>query len=218
MVSRPTRPPPPPPPGNPSYGPGPDPTTRDQLLPAPPRQRRPSHNTAAKRPPEFRFFGNPPVDPDSSSDDELAPVSPPQRPSSHSRSMSHPFPSLFSKKKKPVGSSDHSRNEGPTIPDHDYKPLPQPNPRAQPMPTRKLTRGPADFATGHCMTCSSLVRWPKELYTFRCTICLTINDLKPLPPDPPQPAVHQSAKEPQDHENSANLLRQDARPRMCSLC
>ncbi|KAK8024746.1 ubiquitin protein ligase [Apiospora arundinis] len=45
---------------------------------------------------------------------------------------------------------------------------------------RKQQRGPIDFRTGNCMTCGGLVRWPKELDVFRCTICLTINDLKPL--------------------------------------
>ncbi|KAI5791728.1 putative ubiquitin-protein ligase [Peziza echinospora] len=30
------------------------------------------------------------------------------------------------------------------------------------------------------MCCDSAVRWPKHLSTFRCMICLTINDLKPV--------------------------------------
>jgi E3 ubiquitin-protein ligase HECTD2 len=30
------------------------------------------------------------------------------------------------------------------------------------------------------MTCDSTVRWPKELKVFRCTVCLMINDLKPI--------------------------------------
>jgi len=30
------------------------------------------------------------------------------------------------------------------------------------------------------MTCDSMVRWPKELKVFRCAVCLTINDLKPV--------------------------------------
>jgi E3 ubiquitin-protein ligase HECTD2 len=37
--------------------------------------------------------------------------------------------------------------------------------------------GSQDLAVGRCMTCSSLVRWPKDLPAFRCSICLTINDL-----------------------------------------
>lgn len=29
------------------------------------------------------------------------------------------------------------------------------------------------------MTCDSTVRWPRDLKVFRCTICLTVNDLEP---------------------------------------
>lgn len=43
--------------------------------------------------------------------------------------------------------------------------------------------GSRDFTTGRCMTCGSLVRWPKELQMFRCTICLTINDVSPVDRD-----------------------------------
>ena len=35
------------------------------------------------------------------------------------------------------------------------------------------------LVTGRCITCDSLVRWPKHLNVFRCTVCLMINDLKP---------------------------------------
>ncbi|KAM7220476.1 putative E3 ubiquitin-protein ligase [Rhypophila decipiens] len=113
-------------------------------------------------------------DDSSSSDEDLHPSSQPQRPG-HTRSMSHPFPSLFSIKKKkssnmPKKSSDSDPDEAPPVPD----------------PSRPQTRGHRtgssvgnkDFSTGNCMTCGSLVRWPKELYVFKCTICLTINDLR----------------------------------------
>ncbi|KAK7948853.1 ubiquitin protein ligase [Apiospora aurea] len=99
---------------------------------------------------------------------------------SHSRSMSHPFPSLFSSKKKkaPIGLDEST--------DDDYTPPKPPGMTSGPsMPStsttaRKPQRGPIDFRNGNCMTCGGLVRWPKELDVFRCTICLTINDLKPL--------------------------------------
>ncbi|KAH0544830.1 hypothetical protein FGG08_001059 [Glutinoglossum americanum] len=55
-----------------------------------------------------------------------------------------------------------------------------------PSPSTKHDQGKArqsgseiDLVAGNCMTCDSLVRWPRELNVFRCTICLTINDLKP---------------------------------------
>ncbi|KAI6714371.1 hypothetical protein JHW43_003031, partial [Diplocarpon mali] len=100
-----------------------------------------------------------------------------ERTTSHGRSMSHPFPSLFSSKKKRTGESgrmtgfestdedSNSSNAGRNIPQN---PAPK-----QKVPDR-------DLMTGKCMTCDSMVRWPKELKVFRCTVCLTINDLKPV--------------------------------------
>ncbi|EED16780.1 ubiquitin-protein ligase (Hul4), putative [Talaromyces stipitatus ATCC 10500] len=38
-----------------------------------------------------------------------------------------------------------------------------------------------DMATGKCMTCNSTCRWPRHVQVFRCTICLTVNDLEPRP-------------------------------------
>ena len=35
-----------------------------------------------------------------------------------------------------------------------------------------------DFVTGKCATCDSLVRWPRHLDVYRCTVCLMVNDLK----------------------------------------
>lgn len=48
---------------------------------------------------------------------------------------------------------------------------------ANPKPKRNPVSS-KDFVTGTCMTCGSLMRWPKELGVFRCTICATINDLE----------------------------------------
>jgi len=117
----------------------------------------------------------------SSDEDLLHPRSQPQRPR-HSRSMSHPFPSLFSSKKKKSGpmAGDVSEEEG-----DDAR-------RAGSKYQRPATRGhkngnstgTRDYATGNCMTCGSLVRWPRDLSVFKCTICLTVNDLQPLNRDP----------------------------------
>ncbi|TAQ89128.1 hypothetical protein B7494_g2518 [Chlorociboria aeruginascens] len=102
----------------------------------------------------------------------------PTRTTSHGRSMSHPFPSLFTGKKKHSGDptsttgceftedSTHQTSSGRNLaPSRSTKP-----PR---VPDK-------DLMTGKCMTCDSMVRWPKELKVFRCTVCLTINDLKPI--------------------------------------
>lgn len=37
-----------------------------------------------------------------------------------------------------------------------------------------------DFFTGRCATCDSLVRWPRHLDVFRCSMCLMVNDIKPM--------------------------------------
>jgi len=95
---------------------------------------------------------------------------------SHGRSMSHPFPSLFTGKKKRNGDNagGFESTDDDTISPATARNLAH-NPTAkQPKVLDK------DLMTGKCMTCDSMVRWPKELKVFRCTVCLTINDLKPI--------------------------------------
>lgn len=98
------------------------------------------------------------------------------RRATHGRSMSHPFPSLFPGKKKHF--SDKAGGTGFESTDDEsgssqfvQNPPPISSIKQGKLPDRDLT-------TGNCMTCDSLVRWPKELSVFRCTVCLTINDLK----------------------------------------
>ncbi|KAI0376176.1 hypothetical protein F5Y04DRAFT_267111 [Hypomontagnella monticulosa] len=164
--------------------------------------RRPRANSKL---PEFDTFRPAQINVDSSSDDDDIPITKSKRPAQHSRSMSHPFPSLFSsKKKKNARSGDQSGKDEVDWGD-DIRPKPkaaQLNPQQNAVPGR-IPRGPTDFATGNCMTCASLARWPKELHIFRCTICLTINDLKPYDPSPgytsSQPGVG-SSLQPNDAE------------------
>ncbi|KAH8678014.1 hypothetical protein BX600DRAFT_451257 [Xylariales sp. PMI_506] len=156
-------------------------------VPAPPHRRV---GSTARLNPQFGgldVFGNPHGYQgfhycDSSSDDDDASITPFHNPRllrgtmGHSRSMSNPFPSLFSSKKQSksqlaagLSNDDDSHQPGPT------------NPRPR-LPPKSGSRGHADFSSGNCMTCGGLVRWPKELDVFRCTICLTINDLKQQTP------------------------------------
>lgn len=115
---------------------------------------------------------------DSDEDFRSSGARPPQRPQAHRRSMSHPFPSLFSSKKKKPYQMHAGDSEAETVDEAGYAPK---------LGTIKSVRGhrnvPStgnkDYGTGSCMTCGSLVRWPKELTVFKCTICLTINDLQP---------------------------------------
>ncbi|KAL2260317.1 hypothetical protein VTK26DRAFT_5687 [Humicola hyalothermophila] len=123
----------------------------------------------------------------SSSDEDIHPPGRSQRPT-HSRSMSHPFPSLFSyvRKKPSVDKSNVTDNMSSSDSDFDDGGASSSNAaRTNATQTRGHgksslggTRG--EFATGRCMTCASLMRWPSELSVFKCTICLTINDLQPV--------------------------------------
>ncbi|EON67612.1 hypothetical protein W97_06980 [Coniosporium apollinis CBS 100218] len=96
----------------------------------------------------------------------------------HARSISHPFPGLFSKKKSSGNLSrafdqDATGDDGHTAdPDGSaFDTMPRGN-----APNKAED---ADLETGKCMTCDSKVRWPKNLNVFRCAACLMINDLEP---------------------------------------
>ncbi|RFU80965.1 other hect domain ubiquitin ligase e3 [Trichoderma arundinaceum] len=114
------------------------------------------------------------ANPDSSSDSEAESSQHNRgREPKHSRSMSNPFPSLFSSRKRQGSASK------PFV-DLDQANLgPVPNNRQAKTHMRGSPSMSKDFATGNCMTCASLVKWPKELKVFKCTICMTINDLVP---------------------------------------
>lgn len=69
-----------------------------------------------------------------------------------------------------------------------FTPMPlSPSPKKQ-LPRTPPVDGAEDFATGRCLTCSTMMRWPKNLSTFRCTECLMVNDLE-VPGDNGKPAV-----------------------------
>lgn len=90
----------------------------------------------------------------------------------HTRSMSHPFPALFTGKKK---KADDYASPGSRLTEED----------GFTSPVSAPGTGSVDknLMTGKCMTCDSLVRWPMELHVYRCTVCLMVNDLKPLDPE-----------------------------------
>ncbi|WYZ37275.1 hypothetical protein EsH8_II_000781 [Colletotrichum jinshuiense] len=120
--------------------------------------------------PDYAILDNSHLHGDSSSSESDFHPRRPRRPT-HSRSMSHPFPSLFSSKKKRPDTAHDTDSDG----DAPVMTKPPPN-------THKrggTNGGSRDFATGNCMTCGSLVRWPRELRVFKCTVCVTINDLHP---------------------------------------
>ena len=146
----------------------------------PSRRSRPdalvSRYSGTSRTPEFEILDSHQIQVDSSSSDQDIHPRRPQKPSrpQHSRSMSHPFPSLFSslKKKTSQMAADNSDSEATD----EAEPMHALHRSQQTRPQRHgSSPGSRDYSTGRCMTCGSLVRWPKDLQLFKCSICLTIN-------------------------------------------
>lgn len=130
-------------------------------------------------------FTDQPYDPNSSeSDFHPSKSRKPQRRPQHSRSLSNPFPSFFTgnKKKKVDDQEDETSSPGDEEEDNS---APRYSKEKSRRPSHRSQHGhnpSKDFASGYCMTCGSKTSWPKELQTFRCTVCITINDLVPRPP------------------------------------
>ena len=104
----------------------------------------------------------------------------PPRPS-HGRSNSHPFPAIFGSGRKaekmtePVDIDEASE----TLAESTFTST---RLASKDQVTANLTftqNEEKEFLTGKCATCDSLVRWPRLLDVFRCTVCLMVNDLKP---------------------------------------
>jgi len=139
-----------------------------------------------------------------SSDSDYGSI-PPPRPR-HGRSLSHPFYSIFTgrrdrRKKKAEADEDASGTEPqcelPTGISHAQQ-------AGRPSDAAPPRRDGRDFSTGNCMTCGSLVRWPRELSTFKCTICSTINDIEAAAVDD---AVACSAPDPVSLVRTRLLIR-----------
>lgn len=105
----------------------------------------------------------------------------------HSRSISHPFPSIRSGANKkgevPISKRDFLESDDDDDDGDDEDGVTYiSDPRSK--SPRKHPPGwtPAEeFVAGKCMTCDSTVRWPRLLKVYRCTVCLTVNDLEPCP-------------------------------------
>lgn len=128
-------------------------------------------------------YGIPTLSPPPHASRGASTTSKPTRTPSHGRSISHPFPSLFSNKKKHHGepapvAGVESADEDSISPSATRTLTQNPTPTSTPKHKQKVPD--KDLKTGKCMTCDSMVRWPKELKVFRCTVCSMINDLKPV--------------------------------------
>ena len=105
----------------------------------------------------------------------------------HSRSHSHPFPSLFSVNKRSVEEREAGadvalleRPDGSNSLNGLSPELSAKDPLSRLVQGTRIQNGGIDFVTGHCATCDSLVRWPKHVGIFRCTVCLMVNDFHPM--------------------------------------
>ena len=111
--------------------------------------------------------------------DSIAPA-PPQKPR-HGRSYSNPTTSILGSGKrseKVFGAEAQFQMvdtlEYPVVSSHK---LPQNihMAGARGLPSRY---GEAEQVTGNCGTCGSVMKWPRQVDSYRCQICLMINDLK----------------------------------------
>lgn len=103
-------------------------------------------------------------------------------PPKHNRSFSHPFPSFFGSKR---ADKKNGNRQNIRTPEAGRKPneWDEDSSAGTPSVTPSQSRSDRQPVTGRCMTCDSTVRWPQGLKVFRCTTCLTINDLEPYVED-----------------------------------
>jgi E3 ubiquitin-protein ligase HECTD2 len=110
----------------------------------------------------------------SSSDSETQSRSLKPKRISHGRSISNPFPSIFN-----TGQQSGSGAQANSQRDENTSATKMRSKSGKSSEKDVRTRG-KEFATGNCMTCASLVRWPHGVDVFKCTICATVNDLVPM--------------------------------------
>ncbi|KAI9892950.1 MAG: putative E3 ubiquitin-protein ligase [Vezdaea aestivalis] len=154
------------------------PSWQSKALPNPPKSS--STNHALHGHPGTTYRRSPSSVPAALQDfNSQSPASSPsgQHASKHSRSLSHPFPSIFG----PIKKSERQRDFD--FEDEDIQLYNGDDSLGTSPGFNRARRGSTPskdangMSTGRCMTCDSTVRWPADLDVFRCTICLTINDL-----------------------------------------
>ena len=105
----------------------------------------------------------------------------------HGRSFSHPFP-FFGTGSRRSQKRVHPKNKiGVDSTDDDSIDDGQSNRSPNVQLRKPCGTASSEPMTGRCIACDSAVRWPRELRVFRCTICLTVNDLEPSQETSQQP-------------------------------
>lgn len=147
----------------------PSPVTKSGALRSPPHERQ-QHEGSCQGPP---LHGVPLL-----ASQRPSQANSRQRPQ-HGRSHSHPFvTTVGSQHEQTVGlcTLDDSM-PGPNDPQLSFPGLASKEQMSSAHSPPPLV-GEKDLVTGRCSTCDSLVRWPRRLDVFRCTVCLMVNDLK----------------------------------------
>ncbi|KFZ15303.1 hypothetical protein V501_02766 [Pseudogymnoascus sp. VKM F-4519 (FW-2642)] len=104
-----------------------------------------------------------------------------QQPLGRGRSISHSYPSTPHGKKH--GHGYHTAMESDSGDSNNramFSALMPQSPLKSGASRSAKAQQDRDLTTGKCMACDSMVRWPKELAVFRCSVCVTINDLTPI--------------------------------------
>ena len=97
----------------------------------------------------------------------------------HGRSISHPFPSLFGNGKRTDRRVDLDDLEAELDALDDNTGLVVGRDITRTSSQKDASQRPeGDLMVGKCATCDSMVRWPRHLDVYRCSVCLMINDLK----------------------------------------
>jgi len=166
---------------------------------------QPSASRPGNRPPPVvqpqhpdSFSGPGPVSPNRTGDS----------PRQHGRSTSHPLPRIFGRKKS-LGTLIGGDLDGP--PEDVLVPgLKTPltaSPTRQTHGKKRLDQDPN--VTRPCMCCFTKCRFPRGLTVFRCTNCLTINDLEPHVPDIKGPDNSYASESKQSYSVGPKRKRQD---------
>lgn len=101
----------------------------------------------------------------------------------HSRSLSHPFQSFLGGGRKPDKKNTLKTDSNIYDTTDDDTSINADSARyngSGKSPSRNASQqSNKEPVKGKCMTCDSTVRWPQGLKVYRCTTCMTINDLEP---------------------------------------
>jgi E3 ubiquitin-protein ligase HECTD2 len=152
-----------------------------------------SSSRASSRPPPQASFDPPPT----LHHGDKAQASPSRQ---HGRSVSHPLPRIFGRKKSSRELNAGSNDSDVQL-DDDLVPVMAPQMTSLPLRVISGKKGrPGDdveLVTKNCICCDSKITVPKDVDKFRCVLCLTVMDLKP-PAEQRQEMVKQREKLLQD--------------------